>query len=338
MRKVKIAQIGTSENSHGNHIFNSLKTQNDIFEIVGYALPEGEETKFPAHVKVFEGYHKMTVEEILNHPEIEAVTIETEEKYLVKYALLAVAKGKHVHMEKPGGIHLTDFEKLIAMLKEKQSVFHLGYMYRYNPCVVEVIQRVRAGELGEILSVEAQMSCIHPPKTREWLSEFPGGMMFYLGCHLIDMVLQIQGLPENIISLNASTGVDGVGAKDYGMAVFEYKNGVSFVKTSAYEVGGYARRQLVVSGTKGTLELKPFEMFGDEPRLLYTGKTEYFNAAWNDLGQFSKSDQYDRYDKMMRSFAELVCGEKENPYSYDYELTLYRTILEACGGENDVSR
>ena len=50
MRKIKIAQIGTSRNSHGNEIFNTLKKQSDIFEIVGYAFPENEKEKFPERI------------------------------------------------------------------------------------------------------------------------------------------------------------------------------------------------------------------------------------------------------------------------------------------------
>ncbi len=337
MRKIKIAQIGTSANSHGNMIFNSLKKQKDIFEIVGYAMPENEEEKFPEHMKLFEGYQKMTVEEILNCSEIEAVVIETEEIYLTKYAILVAQSGKHIHMEKPGSIRLRDFETLIDMLKEKQTIFHTGYMYRYNPVVRELLEKVRSGELGDIISVEAQMNCIHPAETRQWLAHFPGGMMFFLGCHLIDLILQIQGMPERIIPLNKATGVGGVTAKDYGMAIFEYQNGVSFAKTSALEIGGYARRQLVVTGTKGTIELKPFEMYGENPEYLYTKKTEYDSTSWGDMGTTSISDSYDRYDDMMASFASMVRGEKANPYTYDYELELYRTILRACGGENDVS-
>ena len=42
MKKIKIAQIGTSDNSHGNNIWLSLVKQSDLFEIVGYALPENE--------------------------------------------------------------------------------------------------------------------------------------------------------------------------------------------------------------------------------------------------------------------------------------------------------
>lgn len=331
MRKIKIAQIGTSVYSHGGLIFNSLKKQKDIFEIVGYAMPEDEETKFPEQMKIFEEYPRLTVEEILNNPEIEAVTIETEEIYLTKYAQLAVEHGKHIHMEKPGGIELSSFERLIATLKEGHTVFHTGYMYRYNPFIKELIQKVKDGELGEILSVEAHMSCKHPTKARQWLGNFPGGMMFFLGCHLIDLILLIQGVPDNIIPLSRCTGVEGVTAEDFGMAVLEYPNGVSFAKTNAYEFGGYARRQLVVTGTKGTIELKPLEMYEDIVESVYTGKTEYYSENWGDLGKTTNMDFTNRYDEMMASFAAMVRGEKENPYTYDYELEIYKTILKACG-------
>lgn len=331
MRKIKIAQIGTSRYSHGSPIFNSLKKQSDIFEIVGYALPESEREKFPEQMKHFEGYQEMTVEEILNNPEIEAVTVETEEIYLTKYAQMVADSGKHMHMEKPGGTSLADFERLIAAVETNQTVFHVGYMYRYNPYVMELIQKVKNGELGEILSVEAQMNCIHPRQTRQWLSTFKGGMMFYLGCHLVDLILQIQGTPERIIPLNKCTGMDGVTGEDFGMAVFEYKNGVSFAKTSAMELGGFARRQLVVTGTKGTIELKPLERYLEGSPLLYTGRTEYSSEVWADNGQDSQMAPVDRYDNMMASFAAMVRGEKDNSYTYDYELELYRTMLKACG-------
>ena len=36
---------------------------------------------------------------------------------------------------------------------------------------------------------------------------------------------------------------------------------------------------------------------------------------------------------MPLSFGEMVRGEKENPYTYDYELELFKTILVCCGIE-----
>ncbi|MEE0968614.1 MAG: Gfo/Idh/MocA family oxidoreductase [Clostridia bacterium] len=330
MKKIKVAQIGTSKNSHGNLIWESMIKQKDIFDIVGYALPESEREKFPDRARAFDGYNELTVDEILNNPEIEAVVVETEEIYLTKYALMVANAGKHLHMEKPGGVDLADFEKLVEILKSKNLTFSTGYMYRFNPKIQEALAKVKNGELGEIYSVEAHMDCKHPAEVRQWLQNFPGGMMFFLGCHLIDLIYQIQGEPEEIIPFNCSTGYDEVTANDYGMVVFKYKNGVSFAKTCDNENGGFLRRQLVICGEKGTIEIKPLEVWTEGGQ--YTVMNEAYSTEWLKEWDTSKSEVYDRFDGMMRNFAEMVRG-KENPYSYDYELGLYKLILRSCGKE-----
>lgn len=330
MRKIRIAQIGTSKNSHGSDIWNSLIKQSDIFEICGYAMPENEKEKFPERMKVFDGYAELTVEEILNNPEIEAVTVETEEIYLTKYATMVAEHKKHIHMEKPGGTNLSDFENLIKIVKQNETVFHLGYMYRYNPYVIELKEKIKNGELGDIISVEAQMNCTHTDDVREWLANFPGGMFFFLGCHLIDFIYSIKGTPLKVIPLSCSTGINGINTYDYGMAVLQYKNGVSFAKTNDTQVGGYARRYLAVTGTKATVEICPLEMFAGAG-LQFAEKIEYKKANWDDRGEKTQSIQFDRYDAMLAGFASYVRGDMENPWSYDYELELYKLVLEACG-------
>lgn len=332
MRKIKIAQIGFNENSHSIQIFMSMAKQSDIFEIAGYVMPENERERIPSILKHLEPYKELSLEEVLTDPEIEAVTIETDEIYLTKYAKLAAKHGKKIHMEKPGGTCIEDFRDLIRTVKENNLLFHTGYMYRYNPCVIELMEKIKSGKLGEIISVEAQMNCNHKPEVRQWLENFPGGMMFFLGCHLVDLVLQIKGIPDNVIALNRSTMSDGVTSKDFGMAVFEYENGVSFVKTNANEIGGFNRRQLVVTGTKGTIEIKPFEVCTDDGQ--YTVMKKYEDSDWHTKGESIKTDIYDRYDDMMSSFAQMVRGEKENPWGCDYELILYEHILKACGEKN----
>ena len=332
MRKIKIAQIGTSTYSHGNGIFNTLKKNSDIFEIVGYHFPENEREKFPERMSDFEGYTEMTLNEILNNPEIEAVFVETEEIYLTKYAMLAAEHKKHIHMEKPGGTNLHDFEKLIETVKKNKTVFHTGYMYRYNPYVIELKEKIKKGELGDVISVEAQMNCFHDDKLRAWLKTFPGGMLFFLGSHIIDLIYSIQGQPLEVIPLSCSTGMNGIDADDYGMVVMKYKNGVSYAKANDTQLGGFARRHLTVTGTKGTVELCPLEMFADGD-MQYTEKTEYTSDAWADRGEKTQCNPFDRYDSMIAEFASYVRGDKENPWNYDYELGLYKLILKACGKE-----
>lgn len=330
MKRIRIAQIGTSDYSHGSDIWNTLTKYKDLFEVVGYALPENEREKFPHRMSSFEGYKEMTVEEILSDPTIEAVTVETEEIHLTKYALMVARAGKHLHMEKPGGKSLSDFETLISLLKEKNLAFSVGYMYRFNPIISDAVEKAQRGDLGKIFSVEAQMNCKHPPEMREWLKTFPGGMLFFLGCHLIDLIYRIQGEPKKVLPLSTSTNIDGISADDFGMVVYQYENGVSFAKTCDNERGGFSRRQLVISGEKGTIEIRPLETYCDG--VLYTVGGECTSEEWLAEAEMKRSAPFDRYQAMMRHFAEVVRG-KENIYGYDYELGLYKLILRSCGKE-----
>ena len=332
MRKIKIAQIGLNTYSHSVEIFESLKKQSDLFEIAGYVLPENERERLPEKAKTLAGYKELTLDAVLNDPEIEAVAIETDEIYITKYALLCAKAGKHIHMEKPGSQNPADFEALISVMKKTGKVFHTGYMYRYNPEVIRLMERIKSGQLGQIVSVEAQMNSNHSDEQRRFLSNFDGGIMFFLGCHLIDLILQIQGAPQNVIPIIKNTQKSGVDVTDYAIAVLEYDNGISFAKTCSVEKGGFARRQLVVTGTKGTIELKPFEMHNGGT-VQYTGVTEFLidNPEWIYMGENRKSDFYDRYDDMMAAFAAMVRGERQNPYTLDYELSLYKLLLKCCG-------
>ena len=335
MRKIRIAQIGINQYSHGPEMFTNLVALKDIFEVVGYALVEDERERCADKLHVFEGYPELTLEEILNDESIEAVTVEVDEIHLNQYAKMAVDAGKHVHMEKPGSQDLLSFESLIESENKRGKVFHIGYMYRYNEFLANAIDDVKAGKFGTVFSVEAHMSRWDNKKTREWLGTFQGGMMFYLGCHLVDLVLRIQGIPEEIVSMTASSSIDGVEAEDISFAMFKYPHGVSVIRACASEVGGFFRRQLVICGSKRTLEIKPIEgiengLYTEQVDRIMTG-----NKGSRGEVEYKRSQPFSRYDKMLRSFAAMVRGEINNPYTADYELALFRTILKCCGIENE---
>lgn len=341
MKKIKIAQIGAGHD-HATAAINTLRLQSDLYELVGYAVvPEDGENldrfSYNGTKHVYDGIRQMTVEEILNYPGLDAVCIETEDRALTKYALLAAEKGLHIQMDKPGGIDDEEFDKLIDLVKEKNLVFHTGYMYRYNPAVLKVKDYIKTGKLGDVYAVEAQMNCLHEPDKRQWLGNYPGGMLYYLGCHLIDLVYSIMGMPDEVIPLSTCAGIGGVTAEDFGMAAFKYKNGTSFVKSTAVEYGGFERRQLVVCGSKGTFEIKPFEWLGGEKEGVFSPQIahvrEAFDADWHKKGECWDTEVHGRYDAMYRAFAAYVKGEKTNPFDYEYERSLHKLILRACGKE-----
>lgn len=326
-KRLKVVQIGTAHD-HAPMAWRSLCRQSDIFEPVGLVIPDGE----PAD-RIHTDLARLTLDEALAVPDLDAAVIETADKDLTRYATAVANSGLAVHMDKPGGLRLADMEALIATVKKQKSVFHTGYMYRYNPAVCRLLADIRAGKYGEIYSVEAHMDCFHTPAKRAWLGQFPGGMTFYLGCHLIDLILQIMGTPQDITVFNTATGIDGVTADDLGMAVFRYPHGVSYFKACAVEPGGYLRRQLVVCGSKGTVQLMPFEAAaGNDPEEIYTRVREVTDALgdWRNDGVCRDTPAFNRYDPMLRAFAAYVRGEKQNPFSPDYELALYTTILRCC--------
>ncbi len=338
MKKIKIAQIGVGHDHAGNTM-GTLKNMSDVFDIVGYAIvPEDSLNLAPYSYEgqkyFYDGIPQMTVDEILNYEGLEAVCIETEDRALTKYALMAAEKGLHVQMDKPGGVSDEDFDRLIDTMEKTGKVFSAGYMYRYNTAVLKLKEDIANGKLGDIISVEAQMNCSHPADKRTWLGNYPSGMLYFLGCHLVDLVFGIMGEPDEVIPLSTSSGVSGVETDDFGMAVFKYPHGVSFVKTSAVEIGGFERRQLVVSGTKGTIELKPLEWIAPKREGMvsaqFTGVREAFKGGWHERGDRYETEVADRYIPMFTAFAEYVRGEKTNPYTYEYERALHKLILKAC--------
>lgn len=328
MRKIRAAQIGMSTHGHSVQVFASMKKQSEIFDIVGYAIPEGQDV-LPERAKVLEGYRRMTVEEILADDAIEAVIVESDERDLTRYALAAAKAGRHVHMEKPGGTDAAEFEALVRTVQASGKVFHTGYMYRYNPEVIRLLEQVRAGELGEIISVEAQMNCFLDDDNRRWMGAYPGGMMYWLGCHLIDLIVRIQGQPRSVLPLSRATGLGGIDSQDAGLALLSYPRGISIARTVAVERGGFLRRELVVTGSKGTVELRPLECYQDGG--MYTFRRETFTTGWHTPGVDTRSPAFDRYDGMMAAFARMVRGETVNPYTPEYELALHRIILQCCG-------
>ena len=341
MRKIRIAQIGTAHD-HAKPTMQTLLRLNDVFDVVGYCVPNPD---FDRVIK--DKYYdfsdlpvkEYTLEELLAMDDLDAVAVECEEENATRFAQMFADKGVHIHLDKPGSHGSESFERLARTLESKNLVFHLGYMYRYNPLVKKAMEMVKNGELGKIYSVEAQMSVHNQIKRHEWLRKFKGGMMYFLGCHDVDLVVRFMGRnPDEVIALNGTTGQYGVDVEDNGFAVLRYGTNSSFVRTCTAEYGGFDRRQLVVCGTKGTIEFHPIEYNAGDGVLksiayLTTDKEENQKAYSNDVATRIESEPYDRYEDMMRSFAAYVRGDMENPNTYDYEIALFKTFMKCCGAE-----
>lgn len=337
MKKIRIAQIGTGHD-HAADIFATLTYLSDIFEVVGYAeVPEDDissawaQNYYQQKREVYKDAKKYTVEEILSMTDLDAVAVETLDLHLVKYAQMAADKGLHIHMDKAAGESTKDFEKLLSTVKSKKLVFNMGYMYRFNPMVKQAFERILRGDIGKIHSIDAEMSCYYPADKREWLGLFQGGMMQYLGCHMVDLVVRLLGAPERITQYNTASGCEGVTAKDLALAVFQYYDATAVVKSSMLDSGGYGRRHLTVNGEKGSITVQPFEVFvGKTDTQLFGMKSHLQVDAWS-ASESVDSEVFDRYADMCRAFAGMVRGERAMEVDLETEALVQRCLSVACG-------
>ena len=153
--------------------------------------------------------------------------------------------------------------------------------------------------------------------------------MFFLGCHMLDLIFRIQGTPENITPYLNEAVIGGIHTENQTTSVLEYNHGISIAQANSCEINGYGRRQLVVCGTKGTFEIRPLERI---PHAFFTSIDEAvtFEDKHTEMIFPAVTDAV-RYDAMMLDFARMVRGEIENPYTYEYELQLQKIILASCG-------
>lgn len=327
MKRIRVAHFGIAHD-HSGVTMDCVRSHPDVFEVVAVCEPDEEtRAKFGGDA-VYEGIPWITEEELLSRKDIDAVLCEGNELRSVSDAQKCIDHGMHVHLDKPGGTDLAAFEKLIRDAERKGLTLQMGYMYRYNPAMRYVLKSVREGKLGAITGIDATFCCRHTSEKRRWLKQFPGGMMFFLGCHSIDMILQINGLPQRVVPFNRSSGFENDGSLDTAFAVLDYPNGVCTVRSNATECNGYSHRRLLVVGTKGTIDICPLE----SPTLVReTTQKHAEELGWRDASDgvfpgFLSS----RYDDMMLEFAACVRGEMKNPYTGDYEIELQRIVLEAC--------
>ena len=332
MKKIRIVHYGIGHD-HSPQYLDCIKQFPDLFEIVGICEPNETIRRECSHFPAYDGLRWLTEDEMFAMPDIDAALVEAHDLSLVEYAQKCAEKGWHIHMDKAAGANIEAFHKLLSTIRKKKLVFQIGYMFRYNPLIKNALAMYKSGYIGEIFHIDAFMNTRFDKQKREWISNLPGGNMLYLGCHMIDLTYLFWGLPNRIFPLNKNTNLDGISVNDNAGAVLEYDKGVAFIQASAVEVNGFGRRQFVVSGSNATIEINPLEA----PPTAKTCTLEQ-SYPYQDRATKISLDNFinpDRYTEMMQDFASYIHGQKNNPFTLEYEYQVQKMILAACGQDVD---
>ncbi len=331
-RRIKIGQIGICH-EHANRI-STLRKFTDDYEVVG--VVDDRKSKAAryggTHLKPFAGLPWMSEEELFQVPGLEAVMIETANGDLVPTALRCMERGLAIAMDKPGGEEFAPFQKLLDGCESRGLPFQIGYMFRGNPAFRFCQEAVRQQWLGEVFEIQADMNHDYGnERYQRYLSAYPGGVMYNLGCHHIDIIVSLLGSPQNVVSFLGTTAGAVGGVKNNCLAVLEYPHARATIQVCDQVPGGLAKRRFQITGDKGDIAFSPLERFDGAPLALQLhlkeGNDAY--AAGTHLVEFEITEG--RYDAQLREFARLVRKEAETRYTPAHDALVQKVHLAASG-------
>lgn len=177
-----------------------------------------------------------TFEEIINNPDIDVVVVNTPNEFHYAMASTALNAGKHVVVEKPFTLNISEGKKLIALAREKNKVLSVFQNKRLESDHLDVNNIIQSGQLGRIIEMEWHYDRYRAIIThKRWKEDnLPGsGTWFDLGIHMVDSMLCMLGKPVAVYAdMRSLRRADG--ATDYFNVYFHYADMRVLLRSNTY--------------------------------------------------------------------------------------------------------
>ena len=151
------------------------------------------------------------IEEIIDRPEIEAVSLALPNNAHIGVVPRLLKAGKHVFCEKPLGLTSAEAEEMTRAAEEAGVVTSVGFCRRRVPALAALAQVVRDGGIGTVHSFRASYFADYasdPKAPRTWRfvrSVAGGGAVADIGAHIIDTVRFVLGDVAEVIACQLET-------------------------------------------------------------------------------------------------------------------------------------
>src|SRR5579859_1462114 len=271
--------------------------------------------------------------------EVDAVVIATPPYFHPQHLEAVVAAGKHVYLEKPVAVDVPGAMKVIDIGKRIGGKLSLdvGFQIRDCPPFVEMVRRIHAGAIGNIVCGEAHYltGYIDRPqwpkaspeevRLRNWVHDkvLSGDIIVEQNIHVIDICNWIlQSHPLKASAAGGRMGRppgDGDAWGNYHV-VFQYPNGVDVTFSSTQFAKGWWDVTERFFGTKGTSQspyIGPLGIWGDQPwqdpgsqpKPADASKPQ---AAFSVTGNFSSNLEQADPEKKKAFLASITSGKFHN--------------------------
>ncbi len=328
---MKIAMLGSGFIARFYADALSGQRRKDTLHIV-YSRSEERAQKFAAEYRL--PYHTTSIEEAVNHPEVEVVVIALSNDLHLPAVEACAKAGKHVLCTKPLGRSGAEAKQMLELV-EKAGIMG-GYLEDlcYTPKFLKSLDIVQSGGLGRVLWAKSREA--HPGPHSDWFwnkEQSGGGAIVDLGCHCIEISRNFIG--KNIKPVEvmcwAATQVHPIEAEDNAIGMVKYANGaIGQFEVSWCFRGGMDLRDEVM-GTEGTIWLNNFLRTGFE--VFSAGKGGYVaeKAESNTGWLFPVGDEAHElgYSHMFTDMFECIEAGKQ-PGETFYDGYVVNAIIDAA--------
>jgi predicted dehydrogenase len=196
-------------------------------------------------------------------PEVDLVVIGTPNALHHPQAMAALAAGKHVLVDKPMAVAVTQAEEMAAAAAAADRVLAVGHMWRHRDEVVALRRRIATGELGRIVRTHGWG--VHAGwGPSGWFTDpalAGGGALIDMGIHAIDTARFLLGDPEpSRVQASIGTGQFHDGPlDDDGLVLVDWEDGSrSLIEFGWWEPHlGRVEAETEVRGTEGFAAIWP---------------------------------------------------------------------------------
>ncbi len=108
---------------------------------------ENAVSRFAEHIKN-DPKLENDIRKVIEDPEVDALFNATPDHWHAPGAIMAIAGGKHVYVEKPGTHNMNENELIVAAQKKYNKVVQMGVQQRSSDHTIEIIKEIHNGVIG----------------------------------------------------------------------------------------------------------------------------------------------------------------------------------------------
>ena len=197
--------------------------------------------------------------DLVTDRDINAVYISTPVYLHAEQTIAAAEAGKHVLCEKSMAMNTTEANKMIDSCKANNVKLGIAYYRNLYPAVHRIKEIITSGEIGKLVYIQSnnfENFTIQPGESRYWLLEknkSGGGPMMDMGCHRIEVFINIAGPVQSLNSFNNNI-VFQREVEDSSIGHFKFESGATGILTSSH-AAKEPKDTLDIFGSEGSIHV-----------------------------------------------------------------------------------